>query len=108
MFPGFADSTARQAMATACKLAGLAHHHPHDLRHRRVSLWFQAGESAVQIASWAGHVPSMSLDTCGHVLVGGEVPVAAFLELLGRAGDAPVMPQTPETVRQGSVQAERA
>jgi integrase len=65
--------------------------HPHDLRHRRVSLWFRQGVDAVQIASWAGHTPTMSLDVYGHVLVGGEVPVAQLLELLGRRGDDVVM-----------------
>ena len=59
-------------MASACKLAGLPHHHPHDLRHRRVSLWFAQGVSVVQIAAWAGHISSLSLDTYGHVLIGGE------------------------------------
>ena len=107
VFQGFNDSTVRGAMTRACRLGGLAHHHPHDLRHRRISLWFRQGESAVQIAEWAGHTASMSLDTYGHVLVGGEVPVGTLLELLGCAGDAAVLPRNPETARQASRQAER-
>jgi integrase len=78
-------------MRQACKLAVIAHYHPHDLGHRRVSLWFRRGVDAVQIASWAGHTPTMSLDVYGHVLVGGEVPVAQLLELLGCRGDDAVM-----------------
>ena len=97
VFAGFSDAAARSAMTRACKLGGLAHHSPHDLRHRRVSLWFQRGESAVQIAQWAGHTASMSLDVYGHVMVGGEVPEATLRRLLGRGGDAAVMTADAET-----------
>ena len=90
VFVGFNDSTARSAMRQACKLGGIAHYHPHDLRHRRVSFWFRQGVDAVQIATWAGHTPTMSLDVYVHVLV-GEVPVPRLLELLGRGGDDAVM-----------------
>ena len=56
-----------------------------------MSLWFRQGVDAVQIAAWAGHTATMSLDVYGHVLIGGEVPVDRFLALLGRGGDDAVM-----------------
>ena len=56
-----------------------------------VTQWFRQGIDAVQIASWSGHTPTVSLDVYGHVLVGGEVPVARLLELHGRRGDDAVM-----------------
>ena len=90
-------------MSRACKLGGFAHHHPHDLRHRRISLWFQRGESAVQIAQWAGHTASMSLDTYGHVMVGGEVPEATLRGLLGCGGDDRVMTADAVMGREASV-----
>ncbi|HEX4526889.1 MAG TPA: site-specific integrase [Gaiellaceae bacterium] len=100
VFVGFNVSAARSAMRQACKLAGIAHYHPHDLRHRRVSLWYRRGENPVQIAEWAGHSARMSLDVYAHVLVGGEVPVARFLELLGRGGDDTVMTELPRVARE--------
>jgi integrase len=63
----------RLALADACKLAGISHYHPHDLRHRRISLWFAAGIDRVAIAYWSGHSkPSMSSDVYGHVVVGED------------------------------------
>lgn len=34
MFPGFTPDLAKKTMARACVTAGIAHRHPHDLRHR--------------------------------------------------------------------------
>lgn len=66
-------TTVRTALATACQLAGTAHYHPHELRHRRVSLWFALGFDAIMIRTWSGHSrASMSSDTYGHVVVGGD------------------------------------
>lgn len=107
VFQGFNGSTALGAMTRACKLGGLPHHTPHDWRHRRLSLWFKQGESAVQVSAWAGNLPSMASDTYGHVLIGGEIPIDTLLDLLGCAGDAPVMPEPLLLGRQDSVEAER-
>jgi integrase len=50
--------------------AGIPHFHPHDLRHRRISLWHHQGIPARQLAERAGHSrPSMSLDVYSHVLM---------------------------------------
>lgn len=73
VFENVHDWQIRQHLTTACKLAGAAHYSPHDLRHRRISLWFACGIDAVTVKTWAGHArASMSLDTYAHVLVGGD------------------------------------
>ena len=68
-----------------------------------MSLWFKHGIDAVAIAAWAGHTAKMSLDVYGHVLVGGEVPVATLLELLGCGGDASVMTAAAVSGREAGV-----
>lgn len=56
------------AMRRACERAKIANVHPHLLRHRRASLWHQAGVPAVELAYRLGHArPSISLDTYAHV-----------------------------------------
>jgi integrase len=71
-------------MDGARKAARVAHYHPHDLRHRRISLWHLSGVPARQIAEWAGHAQtSMTLDRYSHVLVSTrEIPVGVFQALL--------------------------
>jgi integrase len=70
VFHGFTADAAKNAMARACKAAGVPHFHPHDLRHRRISLWHHQGIPARQLAERAGHSrPSMSLDVYSHVLI---------------------------------------
>jgi integrase len=70
VFPGVTTDGARNAMDRACRAAGIAHYHPHDLRHRRLSLWHAQGVPARELAASAGHArASMSLDVYSHVLV---------------------------------------
>ena len=60
-------------MARACVDAGIAHYHPHDLRHRRLSLWHAQGVPARELAARAGHArASMSLDVYSQVLIDGD------------------------------------
>ena len=50
------------------------HYHPHDLRHRRITIWHQSGVPARELAERAGHSrPSMSLDVYSHVMPADEV-----------------------------------
>ncbi|HVD04633.1 MAG TPA: tyrosine-type recombinase/integrase [Gemmatimonadaceae bacterium] len=64
------DGQIRDSITRACKLAKIAHYHPHDLRHRRVSLWVAHGIDPVTVKTWAGHTnASMSLDTYSHVVI---------------------------------------
>ena len=83
VFAGFTADAAKNAMARACKAAGIPHFHPHDLRHRRISLWHHQGIPARQLAERAGHSrPSMSLDVYSHVLM--DEAEATTAELLAR------------------------
>jgi integrase len=83
VFQGFGEQAARQVMRRACQAAGVPHFHPHDLRHRRISLWHGQGVPAKQLAERAGHArASMSLDTYSHVMPLEEITAEQFTALL--------------------------
>jgi integrase len=66
---------ASDAQRGARKLAKVPHYHPHDLRHRRLTIWHQAGVPAREVAHRAGHArTSESLDTYSHVMPLDEMP----------------------------------
>jgi integrase len=70
VFPGFTPSAAKNAMRTACLNAGIAHFHPHDLRHRYASVKIAEGVPVTQVAAQLGHSRnSLTLDTYSHVIV---------------------------------------
>jgi integrase len=70
VFAGLTYGQLGRVLDRACRDAGLADYTPHDLRHRRISLWFAHQLDQVTIATWAGHSrPSMSSDRYGHVLI---------------------------------------
>jgi integrase len=57
-----------KTMSSACKAAGIPHFHPHDLRHRRISLWHGQGIPARQIGERVGQRQiAVTLDTYTHV-----------------------------------------
>lgn len=63
-------SSVQYDLRVACASAGVAAFTPHQLRHRRISLWIRMGIDSVTLSRWAGHAKaSMSLDTYGHVMV---------------------------------------
>jgi integrase len=83
VFMGFTRHAARNAVARACLVAGVPHFHPHDLRHRRISLWHQQGVPVKQLSERVGHArASMTLDTYSHVMPLDEVSVQALVTLL--------------------------
>ena len=43
--------------ARACKAAGIAHYHPHDLRHRSASVQIARGVPVTLLAAQLGHSP---------------------------------------------------
>jgi integrase len=50
-------------MARACKAAGIAHYHPHDLRHRYASVKVAEGVPVTTLAAPLGHSKkSLTLD----------------------------------------------
>jgi integrase len=72
-------------MLRACQNAKVPHYHPHDLRHRRITIWHQSGVPARELAERAGHArPSMSLDIYSHVMPADEVPAERFQGLFDR------------------------
>jgi integrase len=87
VFQGITEASARQAMTRACRDAKIPHYHPHDLRHRRATIWHQSGVPARELAERMGHAKaSMSLDVYSHVMPSDEVTSERFLSLLADAG----------------------
>jgi integrase len=61
---------AKNVMAHACKAAGIAHFHPHDLGHRYASVQISRGVPVTKVAAQLGHSrKSLTLDTYSHVLL---------------------------------------
>ena len=76
VFPNLTSTTLRRAIRTACQQTGTPHYHPHDLRHRRISLWHNQNVPAAELAQRAGHArPSITLDTYSHVIPPQETPL---------------------------------
>lgn len=90
VFPGITEASAYQALSRACKTARVAHFHPHDPRHRRITMWHQSGVPARELAERAGHArPSMSLDVYSHVMPPDELEPARLLALTAAAEELP-------------------
>jgi integrase len=58
----------RRVFKPAAERAGLVNARPYDLRHAFCSLLIREGREITEIARQAGHAPSMTLDTYGHVI----------------------------------------
>ena len=54
VFLGLTESSVRDAMRRACTAAEIPHYHPHDLRHRRATIWHHAGMPARELAHRGG------------------------------------------------------
>ena len=73
VFPGCTGDGAKNAMARACRTAGIVHRHPHDLRHRYASVQIGRGVPVTQVSAQLGHSKkSMTLDTYSHVMINEE------------------------------------
>jgi integrase len=86
VFPGFTVNHSGVVMARACRHAGVPAYSPHDLRHRRISLWHGQGVPARELADRVGHArPSMSLDVYSHVLLDPrEITSGEYATVLSR------------------------
>jgi integrase len=93
VFP-FTEPQVRDSLTRACKFAKLAHYHPHDLRHRRCSLWVSAHNmDPVRVKTWSGHgQPSMLLDTYSHVMLDPADEWAGFWRFAYAEGRGDVVP----------------
>jgi integrase len=70
VFPGLTQERLRTAIARACRASGTPTWSPHDLRHRRISLWHRQGETWALIGARVGQRSlSVTADTYTHVLV---------------------------------------
>jgi integrase len=95
---GWVDqATLRREIARGCKATGTPLWSPHDLRHRRISLWHRAGVSWAQVGEWAGRRDlATTANRYTHVLVGREIDREAVLL---RSRDARVMHDEAEKRR---------
>lgn len=83
VFPGFTPTNALRTMTSACKTAGVPHFTPHQLRHRRTSLWHGQGVPTKELSARVGHSDAfMTLNRYSHVMPLDEVPVKALQRLL--------------------------
>jgi integrase len=55
VFIGFTADVAKNVMARASVAAGIAHFHPHDLRHRYASVQIGRGVPVTRVAAQLGH-----------------------------------------------------
>jgi integrase len=84
VFPGLTQERLRTAIARACKASGTPMWSPHDLRHRRISLWHRQGETWALIGARVGQrALSVTADTYTHVLLDDrELDHAALVSAL--------------------------
>lgn len=66
---GFDADAFRTALARACKASGTPAFSPHDLRHRRATLWHLGGVPVAEAAGWLGHSAQEHLKTYAHVVL---------------------------------------
>jgi integrase len=70
VFPGLTQERPRTAIARAARASGTPAWSPHDLRHRRISLWHRQGETWALIGSRVGQRSlSVTADVYTHVLM---------------------------------------
>lgn len=69
VFAGFGADRFRTTLTRACKAGGVPAFSPHDLRHRRATLWHLSGVPAIEAASWLGHSAQEHLRTYAHVVI---------------------------------------
>lgn len=83
VFPDFTPDRALRWMTTACRNAKVPHYTPHQLRHRRLSLWHGQGVPAKLLAERAGHTDAwMTLNVYSHVMPLEEASQDALERLL--------------------------
>jgi integrase len=66
VFAGFGADRLRTSITRACKAAAIPTFSPHDLRHRRATLWHLAGVPVADAAAWLGHSAQEHLRTYAH------------------------------------------
>lgn len=83
VFLGVTAEALRRVMGRACTVAGLAHFTPHDLRHRRATIWHHGGVPVRVMMERGGWTKSeIALEVYSHAMPVSEVARAALEELL--------------------------
>lgn len=87
---GFDADAFRTALGRACKASGTPAFSPHDLRHRRASLWHLNRVPAAEAAGWLGHSAQEHLKTYAHVVLDrSEIDYQTLID--ARTGLPPVL-----------------
>lgn len=75
VFQNVSEGSIRATMARACRNAGIPVYSPHDLRHRRASLWHGQGVTVRELMARGGWKRSeIAIDTYSHVMPLEEIP----------------------------------
>jgi integrase len=97
VFEGITSNRLRTALTRACTGAGVPSFSPHDLRHRRATLWLLRGVPAATASAWLGHSAQEHLRTYAHaVLDRTELDYPSALEMCSD-GARPVPTRRAET-----------
>lgn len=76
VFQKFNARSARQALQTACAAAGVPHFSPHDLRHRRATIWHHSGLPVrVQMERGGWTRSEIPLEIYSHLMPLDEIQV---------------------------------
>lgn len=84
VFAGLSADAFRTAIAKACRAAGVPVFSPHDLRHRRATLWHLGGIPAAEAAMWLGHSPTEHMKTYAHATLSDRSEIDYERLLSGR------------------------
>lgn len=76
----------RTSLGRACKAAGVPAFSPHDLRHRRASLWHLGGMPVAEACSYLGHSSQVHLDLYAHVVL--DRSELDYVDMVGSARTA--------------------
>jgi integrase len=95
LFPGVTADRIRTAIARSCRAAGVPEFSPHDLRHRRISLWHAQGVPWAEIGRRVGQRNlSVTADRYTHALLDDrEIDRAPLLR--ARSSPVPGSPGIP-------------
>jgi integrase len=85
VFAKVTEEILRRDMATACKTAGVPHYTPHDLRHRRATIWHHEGVPLRVLMERGGWKKSeVAIETYSHAMPVDELPQARLEAVLVR------------------------
>lgn len=85
VFPRVNETSLWREMTAACKSAGVPHFTPHDLRHRRATIWHHDGVPLRVLMERGGWTSSeVAIETYSHSMPVDELPQARLQAILVR------------------------